>query len=239
MTAAAYYYNSGGVMTKVPCDQDPHDDQTEARSNLPEAMTINVWNLRFMAGDALSHGSPLIAANLVQKAVRRGDFLVTGTITNLGPLPLKHILIRTGHGLCRFPQQKSPTTAPASTGQGMTYQNAEPADGLESGASIAVDQALNANDPFVSPVTQNNMGYGFGYGNTAPLATDGEFGMRCACAVSLERYRRINELLAGSDDVACVYAVSPHVPPAVKLESPQAIEDHWQVIRAVVALGRQ
>lgn len=235
LSASEYFYRGSGMMTKISCTQNPHDAQTEARSNLPEEMTINVWNLRFLEGDKIARDQPMIEAKLLQTGDRNNAYRLTGMVTNIGTQPLRHMLIRTSRGLYRLPSKRSPTLVPATGGTGDIYQDAEPIDGLPPGASIAVDLFVNANDSFLQPL-QRNTNYG-GYSTSDPPARDDESHMRCALGMAVDRARRIDELMASSQDLACVYALSSGVPPSVKLDNPQAIQEHWQVIRALVPLA--
>jgi hypothetical protein len=58
------------------------------------------------------------------------------------------------------------------------------------------------------------------------------------CDLAGLRSERIKQILADSSEVACVYATVENPPAAAKLANPGALEQHWQVVRAIVPLAR-
>lgn len=59
------------------------------------------------------------------------------------------------------------------------------------------------------------------------------------CQVASLRSERIDAILAGRGDLACVYAQVENPPAAATLANPGAIEQHWQIVRALVRLTRE
>ena len=180
-------------------------------------MMVNVWNLRFMQselGDPTAEPAAL-ACNL--KVVKNR---VQGTIINRTNVTLTNIFI--------------------TTKQGETLKNAFSLAGRQ---TMNVDFAITpsaAKAVDVSQYTPYNY-YGPNQGN--PYSSMGEdvgF-INAAADMAADRTQRIFELLSKRDDMACVYALMNDSPAAVQLEHEgkmKPIEQHWQVIRALVQLGQ-
>jgi hypothetical protein len=100
--ASGTVYGGGGLKVDVPFHQT-------TEGNLPEPMTVNVWNLRFLRGENLTAGDPMVRASLrfvpaspganrpAAEAATLGR--VEGTITNLSDRTLADVRVRVGDGL--------------------------------------------------------------------------------------------------------------------------------------------
>ena len=82
-----------------------------------------------------------------------------------------------------------------------------------------------------------------GMDQQSPYASFGEeLGFVVAATdMAADRAQRVLELLSTRDDVACIYGLISDVPASVKLEYEQQAppkEQHWQVVRALVPLGK-
>jgi hypothetical protein len=83
----ARFSSRGGLRSDVGFHQD-------YQGNRPEPTLVNVWNLRFLQGETIASGPPVIDASLKIDGNR-----IVGTITNRLPRPLRDLVIltKTGH----------------------------------------------------------------------------------------------------------------------------------------------
>jgi hypothetical protein len=202
----------------------PMDFEQTQKGNTPGPMFVNVWSLRFLRGDKVGADVPAIAADLKLEPASAGEgaWRVLGTIRNLTDLPLKNVRVTTvnGSAMCTFTLESSPTTAPAAVTE------------IPPHATVRVVGNLVIDPP---PVT-NVPNYGFMYNNTPPPDEANLWSV--ASQMDLRRVRKIEALVATGDFVS-VMAESVAPPAAAKLEGGhQAIERHWQFIRALVPLKK-
>jgi hypothetical protein len=144
-----------------------------------------------------------------QLAVDQGR--LTGRITNLGEHALEHLIIRTANGNFRI---DSPPLEPGAT--------------LE--VSAGVDESLTF-DTVPHPHT---------YGPYAPVPqTPAMYQSQYALIADLAIRRSYTvERLLQQQDTAVIYAQTGQTPALAELRTGVPIEQHWQIIRAVVALNR-
>ncbi len=181
------------------------------RGNRPEQLSINVWNLRFLTAQTIAAAPPIIEASLHYETRQQKNFMV-GKITNRGGSALSQPVIRVANGICRI------------------------------GATIAPGATLNVNQPF----TDNDSAYRtdvserwreYGYASYPRSAVDrGKAEM--LWGLSFDRSRRIDQALRQNPDMACIYAAADAPPAAAQLKAGQAIERHWQFVRALIRLQR-
>ena len=193
--------------------------RTDSVGNRQPAMIVNVWNLRFMQselGDP-SMELPLISSSL--QLVKIGsEMRVRGTISNRGALPLQSISIATKAGVARV-------FAP-----------------IAAAATVPIDAAIEPSSLKAVDISQYQPYYNTGQDQNPYSAFGEELGFIVAATdMAADRSQRVLELLGSRDDLACIYALLNNVPPAVKLEHEDKTapkEQHWQVIRALVPLGK-
>jgi hypothetical protein len=176
--------------------------------NVPQEMLINVWNLRFLEGEQIEPAPPLIEADL---AVQNEQ--ITGRVTNLSDRPLGRVEFRTKDGVYR----------------------ADASLVIEAGQTVEVqarrDPAASI-DPQPHPHSYGPWGY---YGEVqSPTEPD----YVSAGDLSIRRSQRVEGMLRQREDIVCVYATVRDAEPAVHLHNDGAIEQHWQVIRALLPLRR-
>jgi hypothetical protein len=194
--------------------------RTDSTGKRLPMMIVNVWNLRFMQSELGDPGAqlPAITASLNLEKVG-GQMRVRGIISNRGPLPVQGISIATKTGVARVftpiaAAQTLPIDAP-----------------IETSSFTAVD--ISQYQP-----------YTYGYNNQPnPYSSFGEeLGFIVAATdMAADRSQRMLELMNSRDDLACIYALVNDAAPAVKLEQEDKTapkEQHWQVIRALVPLGK-
>jgi hypothetical protein len=207
------------VMLGIPFDQN-------GRDNVPAPTRINVWNLRFLTGETIEHGAPVIAADLTVQSVPGENYAqrLTGTLTNLGDVPLQHVWLRT-----------------AKESVDLSERVGFPKDGIAPQASLAIDLTLkNVGSENYWSVDNNQSGrtrYGQ-YGQPLPLQPrDAMEIAKAAGDLSPTRGRRCDELVSeGAMTHVVIYAESEAPVPAAKLMEHVAMEKHWQVVRAVVSV---
>lgn len=208
----AWFCGRAGLATDV-------DYHQTSDANLPLPMVVNVWTLRFLRGDQLGSGPPVLAADLFQP-IAGG---VGGTVTNLTDRPLRAIKIMTLEGLfeCSLtgPAATAPTTAPA-TGSGAGDSIAAHAQVTVASVAIA-SRTADLADADVSPRS-----------GKAPSPTEmwqwaGELNGRRDAAI---------KQLVDSGQYACIYAQVVDPPPSVALRPAPEASEHLQFIRAIVKL---
>ncbi|MDB5295616.1 MAG: hypothetical protein JWO31_1599 [Phycisphaerales bacterium] len=223
--AGEQYYRSSGLKVDTLFHQT-------LDGNLPDAMTVNVWNLRFLRGETFVPGDPVIRAELRLTGAPDGDATrVEGTVTNLSGLTLTEVRVRVGD------RYVSVAAAGAERPHPMTSGGAHPrispwpvaVDRLPAGATVAVNGALvgpsvvSDDDPAGHP-TQFR-----GATPPAPTGTVSEL----APELSGRRSARADEATR-SGRYALVYATVADAKPDAVLREPGAIERHEAVVRALV-----
>ena len=188
----------------------------DSNGNPRPAMTVNVWNLRFLesAFADTSGIKPLISADLKRATGEGSRNTITGSITNLSPQPLRNVRILVREGFVR-PAQAT----------------------IEPGQTVQVSGQWQARPQR----KEQEEYYYYGYnGQGAYDAQDPEASFsRATCDLAGDRTTRINKLLETRDDVAVVIADSEGVPVTIGLvheNGEPPFEKHWRVIRAVVPL---
>jgi hypothetical protein len=221
-------YGRGTIIRPVPFTQNGVE-------NKPARMTINVWNLRFLAGETLERAPAVLAASLSPKqttiSAGKVETHITGTITNQGDVPLTALWLRTSKATID-----------------LTRQAAWPATGgLPPGATLAVDAPIDygAGMDYWRHVNEST-GYSYtrrGMRRESIPLGDARAVVRAAGELSTLRTDRINHLLdsqqqAAAPTIAVLYAESEAPVAAAKLIGDQKpIEKHWQVVRALVPLN--
>lgn len=190
------------------------------RGNSPEPMVVNVWNLKYLRGGSTAKGPALIDASLSVKDGGASGERIVGTVTNLGPAPLRNVAVRTKAGLSLFAAR-----APG-------------ASRIEPGQTVTVDAQI---DPEPKPVDPNPKGQRYyGYGGIYPpgmrMTHDPTRLWDSGGNLSARRTDGAARWLADRDDLACVYGEFESPGPAVKLPGHNPIERHWKVVRALVPL---
>jgi hypothetical protein len=193
----------------------------DSTGNQLPAMIVNVWNLRFMQselGDP-SGELPLVSA-AIQLVKTGGETRIKGTISNRASQPLGGISIATKGGVARVFAKVNP---------GQTLPIDLP---LDPSSVKAVDSSNYHNQQMYPGMELPN-----------PYASFGEESGFIAAATDMagDRTQRVLELVSNRDDLACIYGLISDVPASVKLEYEQKTppkEQHWQVVRALVPLGK-
>jgi hypothetical protein len=175
--------------------------------NRPLGVAIPVWNLRFMRGDTFATAPAVVDAEL-----KVGSKRLTGTITNHADAPLEQIRIQGRSGVYTAGDL---VIAPGET---KTIDI-----GLEKPGTTFTTQ----------PVNQPNGYYGYGYyGDVGPVNESRLYAT--VCDLSSNRADAVKEVVDSGKQL-CIYARMQDPKPTVTLEdAPQAIEKHWQVVRALV-----
>jgi hypothetical protein len=185
------------------------------RGNEPGPMTINVWNMRFLRGQAVEPGAPAIEADLgVGPPDAQGRRVVRGTVTNRGPAPLERVIVRT------------------RTGAGVV-EGVRVAPGETAAVTVPLDPNwLAARQQGLMTEVAGN------YGQMVPPAHRGNAGELALMGADLDARAslRVDQLLRERDDLACVYATASPTDPAVKLPGHEAVQQHILVLRALVPL---
>jgi len=188
--------------------------------NVPMAMTVNIWSLRFLRGDAIAQGPPMIAADLkaawVKDTVR---FQCTGMIRNLSDRPLRNLNVSTRQGNGKF--------ALFSTGAEIS---AIPPHGQ---ARVVADLSPAANSTPAQPLPMNS----YYYNNSGSTPTESEVGP-LAGELNVRRMKRI-EALVKEGGQACILGELADPAPAATLAMMPDRQKHWQYIRAVVGVGQE
>jgi hypothetical protein len=207
------YFRSGVMQTL--------DFRQDGRGNTPDAMLINVWNLRFLRGKGMESYPPVIRARLALQSTTSGNSTkrhIVGTIGNLSNVSLEHMWLRT----------REHTTE-------LSTQPNFPAGGILPGQTLRVDMAVDLKpdtpDQWGPPVQADQL--------SQSLAPRDPFGVaRAATELSEGRSKLIDERLAQypNESIGVLYCESESPTPAAKLLTPNAIQKHWQVFRDVVSL---
>jgi hypothetical protein len=202
----------------------------DGRGTLPGSMTVNVWNLRFMQSELGDPSSvaPVLKADLRRVgAVGAANERIIGTITNLSAMPLRNVRLRTKRG--------SVVLRPGNT-SGTDSTNVEV---LKPHEALRVDFA-SASMLYPESEAEVKAGqlHAYARANGTPIAEQAPSFLYATCDIQVERTDRVEELLQRTD-LACIYAESEDVAPAVTLEHKNGVparEKHWQVVRAIVEL---
>ncbi len=180
--------------------------------NRPMGVAIPVWNLRFLRGDTWTTGPAALDADLKIAPTGR----MTGTITNHGDSPFEQIRVAGKKGIYTAGDL---VIAPGET---KTIDI-----GLEKPGTTFSTQ----------PVQQPNGYYGYGYGyNDEAMRVDESQLYRTVCDLTANRADAVKSLVE-SGKRFCIYARMQNPKPEVELgDASKAIEKHWQVVRALVAV---
>ncbi|HZN67336.1 MAG TPA: hypothetical protein VFB66_18760 [Tepidisphaeraceae bacterium] len=192
------------------------------RGNNPDPAMVNVWNLRFVKGRAMSPAPAMVDAQLtvsIDPKLSPQKRRITGTITNLTGRPLKHLAIR-----CKF---------------GWYFL---PADGTDAARiapeqTLKIDGVIEPNPPPPKRGAQDPM-YGRGmpyYYNNQPL--DRSRLWEVGGGLAPRRTAWLEHWVAEREDLACVYGEFEDPEPVVGLKGETPKESHWKVMRALVTLG--
>ncbi|HWE94971.1 MAG TPA: hypothetical protein VG269_13480 [Tepidisphaeraceae bacterium] len=197
------------------------------KGNLPGAMFVNVWSLRFLRGDTLAADLPAIIADLRLDPAPGGAWRVVGTFKNLTDQPLKNVRIVTANVIaaCTFTPEASSATAPATMPAAISEIPAHATMHV-----VATPLPTSAAPAAAAPHYPNFYGY-----NAPP---DEANLWSVASQINRQRVRKIDALVATGEFVV-VTAESVGPPPAAILKGDHhPIERHWQFIRALVALQK-
>ncbi len=203
------YYGRGGGPMKI----DLGFHQTW-QGNTPEPLWINVWNLRFLRGDRVGAGPPILTASLKLTGDSRPRLV--GTIRNLTDRPLAdfRVVTRNGEGtLARVPD---------------TLPSFQPADVREiaPGDVASVEATLAPSTP-TNDLPGKYPGWATGTHPVDPIEM---------YWLAPRRTRLINEMMSTRDGLVCVYARVVNPSATVTLSPGGAIEEHTKWVRALVTL---
>jgi hypothetical protein len=186
--------------------------QQDREGNRPGPMPVNVWSLRFMTAQS---ADPQDLPPPIEAHLSRSGNMIRGTIRNNTSGILKNLCLRARDGVATEDSQV-----------------------IKAGQTSEISWPLRKNDDSLTPpkavpyqpfgYSQNNA-YGHGV-RSFLLAT---------CDLASDRSDRIETLLAADANLACLYAESEEVAPAIKLQHrnvKRAIEKHYEVVRALVEL---
>ena len=214
-------YSRGGGLFRISTFQD-------FEGNLPGPLTVNVWNIRALRGQSLATGGPLIRAELRRTGTGQHARL-TGTITNLGTAPLTEVKVR-------LPDCWVDVCGPATATTTMTASRpAQEVNRIEPQATVQVDVPIHVPQTRQAAPTPQIVNSYPRYGAPEQPA-DGPL-IQFAGDVAAQRSIRIEQLLSGHKNLACIYAKADPAEPVVKLSPGHSpVEHHVQIIRALVEL---
>ena len=148
-----------------------------------------------------------------------GKARLVGTIANLSAAPLTDVLVRTGSGHVILPEP------------------------IKVGGTANIDLPLNTDEREIQARVDEQYQYRYYNRSSANPYSKGSLGSiglgLATCDIAINRSRQIEAILGQRPDLACVCAQSQGVAPAVKLmqaKEYRAMEQHYQVIRALVEL---
>lgn len=233
LTSNEYNYRRGAV-TEIPFRQDGRSNS----GNAPEEMTINVWNLRFLAGQTIASAPPVIGASLTWHAfgVPKGSapqpeqIHIVGTVTNLTDAPLTGLWLHSRYGVYE-----------------LSGQSGFSSGGLAPHASFSIDVVQTRNDLWTRSNMPANQYVYSRYGRPhLPVDAMKPFDVvRAASELSPRQSRQIEAIVGDSlsgegarPDAAAIYAIGETPVAAAKLVDQKPIEKHWQVLRALVPVAR-
>lgn len=213
--ASVDFYSRGGIINDV----DFH--QTDA-GNAPEAMLINVWNMRFLRGETIAPGPAVLDVNLEIKRDKKANgadtYRLAGTIKNLSDKPLVNVRVGTWEG---FAVAAGTTNDP----------NAPLIPRLEPNATAQVDA------PIVAAPAENALPSVRNYGRYGPeLAQIPASRVWLMTRELAGRRAHRADVLMQTGAWATVYAERPNPEPPAALREPGAKEQHYELIRAVVPI---
>jgi hypothetical protein len=208
----------------------PIEFTQDDKSNRPDPMTINVWNLRFLQGESFEQSDPVVGTKLswTSEAPRGRAGAeriphVTGTIRNQSGQTWSHVWLRSAMGIYEL----------------------TPKGGLTNGADVPVDVFMDRNDEWTrerGPVQYSRYGHKIEDLAGAPLSL-----IRAAGQLDWHRDHAIEELISRDSGwynaeepsaQAVIYALCETAPAAETLVDRKPIEKHWQVVRALVTVQR-
>jgi hypothetical protein len=214
--ASVDFYSRGGIINDV----DFH--QTDA-GNAPEAMLINVWNMRFLRGETSAPGPAVLDGKLEIKRGKKANgadtYRLAGSIKNLTDKPLVNLRVGTWEG---FAAAAGTTNDP----------NAPLIARLEPNATAQVDA------PIVAPPPENALPSLPNYGRYGPEpAQIPESKVWLMTRELAGRRAHRADVLMQTGAWATVYAERPNPEPPAVLREPGAKEQHYELIRAVVPIA--
>jgi hypothetical protein len=215
LPASVDSYSRGGIITDV----DFH--QTDS-GNAPEAMLINVWNMRFLRGETVAAGPAVLDAKLEMKRAKgpngADSYRLVGTIKNLTGKPLVNVRIGTWEGYAVAPDRSAEPLLPLLAR-------------LEANSEARVDAVIVAIADTPAPRQMNYGRYGV---ESSPV--DASQVWQLARELAGRRAHRADVLMQ-SGAWAAVYAERPDADPPASLREPGARQQHYELIRAVVPLA--
>jgi hypothetical protein len=184
------------------------------QGNHPLSLRVSIWNLKFLTGQATG----IMPGNLDAKLVAQGNQL-TGTITNHASHSLNDLLVRGNDTVWSI---RDPIAAGATV---TIHQAADPLK--DSGPRIPGTQG-----PVVSPQ------YPGQYASLPEGLSQASDRLRyytTVCDLGETRSDQIDRALT-ENRALCVYARITKSDAAATLAATGALEDHWQIIRALISL---
>lgn len=238
-------YGGGGTGMRVDV---PFRQNTEG--NLPQVMTINVWNMRALRGEQMIPGDPVIKADLTCRHTG-SSWVVTGTVTNLSPYPLKEVKVFARgmplRGASDANDAEATRQPPRSSDSTRRSEDVEPEmnarlsraivliQQIDPGKSASVRAVIDSEKSPANNEGDKSVAQWRGYYHEAePPSTESLW--TYASGLSGRRSER-SDRLAKDGRHAVVYGTLVGASPAVVLrENDGAIERHDTFVRAVVPL---
>lgn len=210
------------------------DFHQTSEGNTPQEMAVNVWSLRFLRGDKIGSGPPIIAADL-KIGPAHGDGSkrhITGTLSNLTSEPLKNVRVSVERGsevLTLYSQPSGwPTALPPLP---VIVQEIAPHATVSVEAKIVAGSSAvtkESDDPY-----QRYPSMRYQYYNAKPPEESNLW--KTASDMNFRRVRQM-ESLAATGKFALIFAETDHAAPVATLEGPAAVERHFEFVRALVEL---
>lgn len=236
-TVSAAYYGGGGMKTDV-------DFRQTTEGNLPQPMTINVWNMRALRGENLVAGEPLLRADLSVEIVD-GQQRLMGTIANLSNRPLAELRVVVGR---RYVVPIGTPVTPASPDiqqnekqTGYRHMVTEPSarartllampaysPRIEPGQTVKVLGELR---PISSATGRDGNDY---YYDRLPPKPDSVWAI--ATGLAGRRSLVVDQAMEANTHAVIYARLAGAPPPAVLRENEGAIEQHETVLRVLTPL---
>jgi hypothetical protein len=217
------WWQPAGISGNSRMRLDDIDFHQTRVGNTPLEMLVNVWSLRFLRGDKLGGGPPVLSANL-KLELRPNEPSprhVVGTITNLSGVALKNVRVALQSELGLFMLQAAP-------GAGAEQAPSAQLIDIAPNATVRVDAAMTADGGIYKQERE------YYYYEDSQLPVESEL-WKTAARLNLRRGKQMEALLA-SEKSAIIYAESDKAAPAAPLVGEKAVERHFEFIRALVEL---